>query len=333
LKRLKIPDFKRIQQYVVHHPLLKKLENWAKSHSLPGFFKVPIYDVFFFVLNELRRYDLTTRANSIAFSFFLSLFPSLLALFTTLPWIKNYFLRYIPQGENFEDVLETEIFKIMPGVAGERLFQFVDDITSRTRFDLLSFGFLMAIYFASNGMIALMGGFEKSYMETFKRRSGWRKRFIAIALTFSVGFFLISAVILIILGQFFIKWLVSMAAIDRLSEFLLNGLRWLTIIVSFYIAIAIIYRYGIPTRRRFKIFTPGGLLATLLCILTSIFFSTYVNNFNTYNTLYGSIGAIIVLMLWIQFNSLFLLIGFELNASIAINRDLKAMLPKPSNDL
>ena len=330
---MRLPKLKNIKDFILGHQVLKKLEKWTRSRSLPGFFKVPIFDVFVFVFNELRRYDLITRSNSIAFSFFLSLFPSLIALFTTIPLLKTYLLHHIPEGEDFDLILQTEIKRIMPGVAGDRLFSFVEDITTNPRVALLSFGFFLALFFASNGMIALMRGFEKSYMRTFKKRSGLKKRLIAMFLSLLVGVFLVGSILLILLGQFAIDLLSNVGDLDRFSETMLYFIRWVAIILLFYLSIAIIYRYGAPTRRRFKIFTPGSALATTLCILSSVIFSFYVDNFNTYNKLYGSIGTIIVLMLWIQINSLFILVGFELNASIAVNRDLKAEIPEIEDDL
>lgn len=332
---MKIPKLKDIKNYLLNHPLLKRLEEWARNRSMPGFFGVPIFDVIIFLFNEFKRHDLNTRSNSIAFSFFLSLFPSLMALFTTIPLIKNYIIRFIPEteGADFDLVLQTEIKRIMPGVSGDRLFGFIQDITENPRVGLLSFGFFLAIFFASNGMINLMRGFEKSYMQTFKKRSGFKKRLIAMLLTLLVGGFFVGSIILILLGQFIIDWITDFSRLNEFSGLLLNLLRWVVVILLFYISIAIIYRYGAPTRRRFKIFTPGSALATVLCILSSIIFSAYVDNFDTYNKLYGSIGAIIALMLWIQINSLFILVGFELNASIAVNRDLKEEIPDEDEDL
>lgn len=284
---------------------------------------MPIYDVIVFVYNELKRYDLFTRSNAIAFSFFLSIFPSLIAFFTLIPLFKVAFIQFLPEGENFDIYLRTEIQRIMPGVAGERLFSFVDDITNNPRFGLLSFGFILAIYFASNGMLALMRGFEKSYTKTFKKRTSFKKRLVAILLTFQIGVLLIGAVILIILGEFLLGLLNDFISLDLMTQFTIQILRWLAILFLFYTGISIIYRYGAATKRKFNMFSPGATLATLLCIISSVGFSAYVNEFNTYNELYGSIGTIIVLMLWIQINSLILLVGFELDASIAINRDLK----------
>ena len=297
------------------------------NNSFPGFFKVPIYEVIVFIQNELKRNDLFTRSYAIAYNFFLSIFPSLIAFFTLIPIFKWAFIQYLPEGENFDAYLRTEIQRILPGVTGERLFSFVDDITNNPRFGLLSVGFIFAIYFASNGMISLMRGFDKSYNKSFKSRNAFEKRFIAIGLTFLIGVLLIAAVVLIILGEFLLGVLNDFIPLDQFTNISIQLLRWLAILLVFYMGIALIYRYGAAAKRKFAIFSPGATLATILCIISSLAFSFYVNEFNTYNELYGSLGAIIALMLWIQINSLILLIGFELNASIAVNRDLKKQIP------
>ncbi len=290
---------------------------------MPGFKGVPIYDVVIFFIHELTRYDLFTRANSAAFSFFLSLFPSIMALFTLTPYLKSYILSYLPDGDNFDMILETEINRIMPGVAGDRLFSFIGDITNNPRVGLLSVGFLMAIFFASNGMLALMRGFEKSYQTTFVNRNFLQKRMVAIGLTFWIGLMLIGSIILIILGSSIIRWASEFQLINQMSATLLGVFRWFATLTLFYMSISFIYRFGPATKKKFALWTPGTALATILCLLVSVLFSWFVNNFNTYNELYGSIGTIISMMLWIQLNALFLFIGFELNASIAVNRDLK----------
>lgn len=323
----KIPSGQDIKDFFIQLPIVRQVIVWSKTHSLPGFLNVPIYDVIIFLFNEIRRYDLFMRANSVAFSFFLSLFPSLIALFTMLPFIKRWFIQYLPGGEEFDFWLRKQINEIMPGVAGDRLFQFIDEITNQPRFGLLSFGFLLAIFFSSNGMQALMRGFEKSYSKTFHERGFLKKRLIAIFLTFQLGALLIASVILIILGEILIDLLADLTGLKEFYQNLILFLRWIVILALFYFNIAIIYRYGPPLIRKFKIFTPGATLATVLCVISSVGFSYYVDSTRTYNELYGAIGTIIVLMLWIQINSLILLIGFELNASIAINRDLKVQIP------
>ncbi len=324
--KIKIPDQKQVVDYMMHRPFIRRLLEWAKTHSLPGFFKVPIYEVVIFVYNEVRSFDLFTRANSIAFTFFLSLFPALLSLFTLLPFLQQYFLRFMPQGESFEEYLREEIGRIMPGSAGQTLLDFVVEITTKPKIGLLSFGFILAAYFASNGMLSMMRSFEKSYKTTFRQRSGFKMRIIALLLTGLLGGLVIGSVILVILGNVILEWLSMLITIDGFTAVGFELLRWISIIFLFYFGISIIYRYGAATYKRFHIFSPGATLATILSLLSSLAFSLYIDEFEryeTYDKFYGSIAAIIIVMLWIQLNSLILLIGFELNASIAINRDLK----------
>jgi len=211
----------------------------------------------------------------------------------------------------------------MPGNAGDRLFNFIEDITSQPRIGLFSFGFLSAIFFASNGILALIRGFEKDEMPSFLQWNMFKKRMQAMLLTLIIGGLLIVSVILVILGNWFTDLLVLYIKVGKLFAFMLNMGRWIVIVSLFYSSISLIYRFGAATKKRFRFFTPGSALATLLCLGSSIIFSYYVNQFNTYNELYGSIGTIIVLMLWIQLNTLSILIGFELNAGILIKMVIK----------
>lgn len=318
MKKFKLPN---LQEWFLQRRIVRKTLIWSKKSSLPGFGGIPVHDIVVFVLNEFKRYDLFTRANSTAYSFFLSLFPSLIALFTLIPYLKNYFIDYLPGGENFDVYLQESIFKIMPGIAGERLFTFIQDITNKPRFGFLSFSFILAIYFASNGMLALMRGFEKSYFEAFKQRNFLKKRLIATLLTFQLGLLLVGSVVLVILGNSIINFVSSYIQLDFLTKFSLNFFRWIAIFGLFYSGIAIIFRHGAPFKKKFRIFSPGTTVATILCIMVSVGFSYYVDQIKSTNELYGTIWTIIVLMIWIQLNSLILLIGFELNASIAVHLD------------
>ncbi len=295
----------------------------SRRRSLPGFSKVPVHDVVVFVFNEMRRFDLMIRANAIAFSFFLALFPSLISIFAMLPYLRKYLLRFLPgEGDNFEETLQHEIQQIVPGDVGTQISGFIQDLTSNPRVGMLSFGFILALYFASNGMLALMQGFEKSYARTFIKRNPLRKRWIASWLTVLLGFLLLFSVVFIILGNVIIHAIAGWTGWSKWLEWSISSLRWVTIVALYYAGIATIYRFGAAVRRKFVWFSPGATLATILCLLASLVFSFYVDNFGNYNKLYGSFGTIIVTMLWLQLNALGLLIGFELNAAIAVNRDL-----------
>ncbi len=324
MRKPRLPDAEELLHRLQRLWLVRFVIIMSKRRSLPGFFKVSIHDVVVFVFNEMRRFDLMLRANAIAFSFFLALFPSLITLFTTLPYVRRYLLHYLPNdGENFEEVLQHEIQQIVPGNVGLQISGFIQDLTTNPRVGLLSFGFVLALYFASNGMLALMQGFEKSYARTFIKRNTFLKRWIASWLTILLAFLLLASVVLIILGNLIIHTVAGLTGWTTLMEWSISILRWVVIIALYYFGIAIIYRFGAAVRRKFRWFSPGATLATTLCLLTSLIFSFYVDNFGNYNKLYGGFGTIIVTMLWLQLNALGLLIGFELNAAIAINRDIR----------
>ncbi len=318
-----------MQRYAENIWIVQCVIGWSKRHSLPGLRGIPVYDIITLLYKETQKTDLFTRANSMAFSFFISIFPSLMSLFTLLPYLRHYILRYLLPEEaedNFAEVLMHEIQQFLPGNAGAEIARFIEDLITNPRVALLSFGFFLAIFFASNGMLTMMQGFEKAYTRTFKKRTPFRKRLIAIFLTFQLGLLLLASVVLIIMGNFIIKSLVHWLGWTWIGGWGAFLTRWLAIILLFYSVISIIYRYGIPTIQKFKMFSPGATVATLLCIVTSLGFGFYVDNFALYNKLYGSFGTIIVTMLWLQLNSLALLIGFELNASIAINRDMREQI-------
>ena len=313
-------DFSEIKNFnknILELSFVQGILNWSKTHSFPGFFGVPIYDVLVFLINETKRFTLISRSNAIAFSFFLSIFPAIIFLFSLAT--------HFPIYENFQ----VELHRTLEGIIPQDIIQQIDEAieyTLQRDTRILSLGFLLAIFFSSNGMLTLMSSFDKAHLTSFKKRKPLRKRLIAIALTLQLGFLLIVSIILIILGNILIHWLVELVNLTNFASGMIKGFRWLVTLLLFYSGIAVIYRYGAAKIEKFGWFTPGTMLAAILSILSSILFSFYVESFDTYNKIYGSIGTIIVFMLWIQINSFILLVGFELNASIAVNRDLKEQI-------
>jgi len=335
---MKLPSINKLKKRLLGHPLLGRLFTWAKARSLPGFQQQSIYDVLNFVYEELKKDRLITRANSISFSFFLSLFPTIIAFFTLIPLLlpiifNKYLIKVLPMETTFIyeadgniDFVETLILQIntiLPNVIGKvEVMTLLRDIVSQPRAGLLSFGFFLALFFASNGMMSMMRGFEKSYHLTFKRRSLFKRRLVAIGLLLLLSAMIFASVLLIILGNQMVALIVQNVETPGMEKALLNVLRYFIVMALIYFGTSMVYRYGIPTIARIKVFSVGTTVATVGSILSTIIFSFYVNNFGVFNKLYGSIGTIIIIMLWIQLNVLMLLIGFELNASVAVNRDL-----------
>lgn len=273
---------------------------------------MPLYDVLRFLVDELKKENIIIRSNAMAFSFLLSLFPAIIFLFTLLP--------YLPIA-GFVSAMKQAIAQVMPYQATSYIFQIIDQLTSIQREGLLSVSLLLTLIFTSNGMLSMLRGFEKKYEITYKPRSGIRRRLVAIQLTVILGVLFISSITLVVLGRVLLESLLVFAQIDAQSFNVILILRWIAIILMFYTGISIVYRYGPALHRRIRFLSPGATLATVLSLLSSLAFSYYVNKFDTYNEVYGSLGALIVLMLWLQINSLVILLGYELNASIKITRD------------
>jgi membrane protein len=311
--------YDKTTRWLREHPHWRRALAWSKKTSLPGMGGIPIYNLVLFIFAETNEDVLITRASSMAFSFFMAIFPSIIVLFTLLA--------YTPLYQNFDDVLRESIDDFMPGTAGALLFKTIQDIATIPRGGLLSFGFFLGIWFASNGMLSMMRGLEKNYRPLFRRRSYFEKRLIAIQLTFLVASNLVAAVLFVIFGGELLGLLFNYIKADWFTRLSLLVFRWVVVLALFYSTFSTIYRYGSSARRRISFFNPGAMLATLLSLLTSSGFSFYVDNFGSYNKVYGSIGTLIVLMIWLQLNCMILLIGFELNAGIAVIRARRKPAP------
>jgi membrane protein len=301
-----------LRSRLLRHRVWLAVTEWSKHNSLPGLRKIPLYNLVGFLLREVQQDALITRANSMAFSFFLAIFPGIIFLITLLP--------YLPYGDDFFSTLQEYISNVMPGEAGDWVFKTVENLLSTEQRSLLSLGFFLAIWFSSNGMLSMMKGLKKDYREVFKHRNAIQQRLIAIQLTFILSFTLFAAMVLVTWGNKIINLVLDFINADWLTRLGLGLFRWVVILVLFYSGITILYRYGAATRKRVPFFNAGATLATLLAIAVSWGFSFYADNISSFNTIYGSIGTIMALMLWIQLNCMVVLIGFELNAGIAVIR-------------
>jgi len=292
-------------------PIILKIVNWSKQYSPPGFSGVTLHDTITFVMHEIQKDNLQTRANAISFSFFISIFPAIIFLFTLLP--------LFPVVQDYTLTLRTQSEGLLPKNAHEYIFSIIDDITSIHREGLLSLGAVLALFFSSNGMLTLMSGFDKAYQDAFKPRHWINSRLIAISLTIVMSLLLILSLVIIVVEGFFMDYLQTNFDIPDVFILLFTIINWLISILLIYTGISLIYKYGPSMYRRFPYINVGSVVATLLSLITSFGFSFFINNFGRYNEIYGSIGALIVMLIWIQFNSFILLVGFELNASISVH--------------
>ncbi len=297
----------KLQRIIMESFPVRFLEEKTKQIILPGFKGVPLYDVIRFFFSQLKKSSLTERASAISYNFIMAIPPTCLFLFTLLPnmpFIKKKVIKV---------QLHTLITDIIPAKDyNKNLIKFVDGFLDDARIGLLSFGFVLLIYFASNGMMGIMRSFDKNYLG-FQKRTGLQKRWMAIKLTMIIMGLLFACIMLLITQGAMLKWLGIQNAV--VLKFILV-IKWAFIVALVFYSIAFIYKFAPAVHKRWSIASPGSILATTLSILATIGFSLFVNNFGKYNALYGSIGTVIVIMIIIYINSLVLLIGYELNVSI-----------------
>ena len=288
-------------------PIIRNIIRFSKEVRIPGFDGLPLYDVMAFFVKGLQNGWLNLRASAVAFNFILAIFPGIIFLFTLIA--------YIPI-----DGFQEQLFNMMEVLLPQSVFESVDetfaDIITRQRGGLLSVTVISTLYFATTGLHTLIDSFNTTY-HTMESRSYFLERGIAILLALILTAFTVVALGLIIFGQIGMDYLHELGWIeDSLMHLSLNLARWVVILTLIFFAISVLYFLGPAKKTKWRFFSAGATLATILVIITSLGFTFFVENFGQYNKLYGSIGTLVIVMLWMLFNSMALLIGFELNASI-----------------
>jgi membrane protein len=280
---------------------------FSKKIVLPGFDGLPLYDVTIFFARGISKGYITSRASAISFSFFLAIFPSLIFFFTIIPFIPI---------ENFQQSLIELLQGFIPDTAYATVHTTVEDIITRPRGGLLSLGFVLSLYFSTNGINSLMQAFNSTF-HTIETRSFIKQRIVSIFLLIIITFLLILSIGLITFGTWVLSLILPMGILESKLYFsIIVSSKWMVTIAMLFFAISFIYYLAPAKRRHFRFISAGSSVATLLIIATTLGFNYYVANFSKYNALYGSIGTLLVVLLWIYVNSFSLLVGFELNASI-----------------
>ena len=292
---------------LLHWKPLLRLADLSKKIVFPGFEGVPIYNVMVFFIRGLMQSSLTMRAAAIAFTFILALFPGVLFFFTLIP--------YIPV-KDFENTLFEAVRSFIPASATGMLEDMIHTIMKQPNSGLLSIGAILALYFSSNGMNALINAFNQT-SHTIETRPFLIRRLVAFGLAVVEIIIFIISIGLIILSKIAVSYIDRLDInLDRWSLILLLAGKWLILLIMVFTAISIIYYFAPTKKRYFKFISAGSTLATIMTFLFVILFDFFIERFSSYNRLYGSIGTSIVVMVWVNFMAIFILIGYELNASI-----------------
>lgn len=310
---------KWLHRLLLRLKLYRKFTRWTKVFVPPGFSPLPLYNVLAFFANEFQQSTLLNRASSLAYNFMLAFFPATIFLFTLIPYIHI---------KNFQGQLINILSTVLPRNAYMAFQATIEDIIKHQNGKLLSVGFISALYFATNGVSNLMQAFNRSSL-IVEKRTWLKRRAIALGLTIVISTALLIAITIMTAGQALIGIIrVHIYTKAHIWLYLISFSRWVIVIAIFFVTISLLYRYGPANKQKWKFLNTGSIIGTILAILTSLGFSYYINNFSSYNKIYGSIGTLVILMLWLYLNSLIVLIGFELNAYIEFaKRNIKTAKP------
>ena len=294
------------KRYFLLHPI-KYLIRKSKKWSPPGFQGMTVFAVMKHLLKDFNLPNFTEKASAISYNFIMSVPTSCLFLFTlipNLPFVSKRGMKYQLHGL-IHDIIPSATYN-------KGLIQFVDSFIDGSKIGMLSFTFILSLFFASGAVMGLMRSFNKNHVG-FQKIKGLKTRWEAIKLTIMLFGLLLACLVLLLLQRNILNWI-------GIKDFHLRNLifygKWLLIIALIFYSYAFIYRYAPSTTRRWNLVSPGAVIATFLSILVTVGFSVFVNNFGRYNLLYGSIGTIMVIMIMIFLNSLVVMIGFEINLNI-----------------
>lgn len=302
---------KKIENNLLKVPVLKWLVRLTMKIKIPGLQGMSLYNLLEMYIIGIVKGALTARAGAIAFSFFMALFPFLLFVLTLIPIFSS-------QIEGFEEGFMFALKAFLPPNTSESVHIVIEDIavdiTNNQYSGLLSFGFLTSIFLMTNGVNAIFGGFEYSYHVKITRNI-IRQYFIALGVSIILSLLFLFTIAIIIYFEIGIQNLQAQGFVDDTVIWIRIG-RGLFFTLMIYSTITILYNYGIKNLNKQPFFSAGAILTTLLTLLLFYLFAIYVEKFAQYNKLYGSIGTLLIMMLFVWLNSVVLLLGFELNASM-----------------
>jgi membrane protein len=283
--------------------LLALLRRSAQTVRLPLFDGMSLYDVAIFFWKGIYEGAVTSRAASISFSFFLALFPGVIFVFTLIPFIPI---------DGFQHELFRLLRDVLPPNSFDAAYTTITDILTIKRGDLLGITVAAALFFATNGTLALIGNFGQT-IHRLNVRGFWSQYLAAFWLTLALALLLIGGIAVLALGEVWIPTLVP----GENGIWITALARWVVLLGLVLFAISLLFYYGPMRSAPWRFISPGALLATVLVWLTSYLFGIYVTDFSRYNQFYGSVGTLMIIQLWIYVNAIGLIIGFELNASMA----------------
>lgn len=290
---------KPVSQWPVIRTVIRWLEAWCLDER-----GVTVWQVITILWSKLMKFDIDQRAASVAYNFTLAIFPAIIFLFTLIPFIPI---------RNFDVQIMNFLEEVIPRGIFQEAEATIFDIVSRRNSNVLSIGFLLAVYAATSGMMALMRAFNMTD-HVVEQRSFLKARLVAFLLTAVLVFILFFAIAVLIVGRLLVDTFLTFS--PDITTYTIQWLGYLIVFAVFFVAVSLIYQWGPSLPQRWRFVNVGSVIASVLLILVTNGFSFYLANFASYNRLYGAVGTLIALMVWLYLVSLILILGFEINASL-----------------
>jgi membrane protein len=294
-----------IEQKLNKIPVIKQLVAFGKTIKLKSFEGLSLYDILELYIIGIFKGAFSYRASAVAFSFFMALFPFALFILNLIPFIPL---------ENFQQDFLQFVEEGVPPNTYDAIAVIISDIMNHSHQGLLSSGFILSILLMTNGVNAVLGGFEMSAHITVTR-GFFKQYFIALALSLALSLLLIVTVSAIVIAEIMIQKINIQGYVADVS--VIEWSRFCFIVLMILITTSILYKFGAKETYKISFISYGAVFTTILVLISSYIFGVYVEKFARYNELYGSIGTLLVLMFYIWINCMVLLLGFELNATIS----------------
>jgi membrane protein len=244
------------------------------------------------------------RAAELAYFFLLALFPMLIFLLSVFSFMPS-----------LQDALLDWLDKVMPREARRLVASWVENVAGARSGGLLSLGLLGSLWAASNGIGAAIDALNTAY-NVEEGRPFWKSRLMAIGLTIALSVFFVSGQVLIMFGDWLAKWLAAWIGFGGTPTALWRYVDYLIGLLLLTIGVGLIYHFAPNVKWKWRLVTPGAVFAVTASLLASILFSLYLRIAPSYSATYGSLGAVIVLMLWLYLLGLALFLGGEINSEI-----------------
>jgi membrane protein len=281
--------------------LAKRVKPW-------GFEGLSLYAVMRFFIEGIQKGALATRSAAITFRLFLAVFPGIILLLSIIPLIPV---------QDFQQNLFDNIRTFFPGDTFSLVENLLNDLIHRRHTEYFSIGFVLVLYYTSNSVNAILQGFNGSY-NLERKGNPFLIRVVSLVLILVLGFLMVVAVSLIVFSSYAFDYLQEIGVISSGGLVIfLEVVRWIITILLMYVGISTLYNAGNLRRIKWSIFSAGASFATMFFIIASLGFAYFIGQFARFDELYGYLGTLLILLIWMNFNSTILLLGFELNTSIS----------------